>query len=224
MTRQLLFILMLTIAFAANAQEFNGGVSYQYISATQWNKIIQTYNFSRPFMIQKQPLFSGGGSVSFTKLFTKHKHISSGVCVSYAFVKSKSTNENFINTLNLHFINIGYTIRYGDIGKTRAAFGEISFSAATSGLFRNVNGASFIYDDAKSKAFGIGGNINFKAGYWINVNKKFDCAPYLNVGYCPYLYSPNTEVVINETHGLIGNNHTGIFNAQIGLMIRKHTN
>jgi hypothetical protein len=38
------------------------------------------------------------------------------------------------------------------------------------------------------------------------------------------LYSPNTEVVINETHGLIGNNHTGIFNTQIGLMIRKHTN
>jgi hypothetical protein len=37
MTRQLLFILMLTIASAANAQEINGGVSYQYIAANQWN-------------------------------------------------------------------------------------------------------------------------------------------------------------------------------------------
>lgn len=224
MTRQLLFILMLTIASAANAQEFNGGVSYQYISATQWNKIIQTYNFSRPFVVQKQPLFSGGGCVSFTKLFTTHKNISKGVSVSYALMKSKSVNENFINTLNLHFVNIGYTIRYGDIGKQKAAFGEVTFSAITSGLFRNVNDASFIYDDAKSKAFGIGGNINLKVGYWFDVSKKLDCAPYLTVGYCPYLYSPNTETVINETRGLIGKDHTGIINAQIGLMIRKNSN
>ena len=169
-------------------------------------------------------MFSGGGSASFTKLFATHKHISKGVSVSYAFMKSKSANENFINILNLHFINIGYSIRYSGISKLNAAFGELTFSAVTSGLFRNVNDASFIYDDAKSKAFGIGGNISFKVGYWFDVSKKLDCAPYLTVGYCPYLYSPNTEVVINETHGLIGNNHTGIFNAQIGLMIRKHTN
>lgn len=215
---------MLSIASAANAQEINGGVSYQYTAATQWNKIIQTYNFSRPFVIQKQPLFSGGGSVSFTKLFAKHKHISKGVSVAYAFMKSKSANEFLINVLNLHFINIGYSIRYSDIGKLKSSFGEVTFSATTSGLFRNVNGASFVYDDAKSKAFGIGGNINFKVGYWFDVSKKWDCSPYLNVGYCPYLYSPNTETVINETRGLIGNNHTGVFDAQIGLMIRKNAN
>jgi hypothetical protein len=111
-------------------------------------------------------------------LFATHKNISKGVSVSYALMKSKSSNENFINTLNLHFVNIGYTIRYGDIGKQKAAFGEVTFSAITSGLFRNVNDASFIYDDAKSKAFGIGGNINVKVGYWFGVSKKLDCAPY----------------------------------------------
>lgn len=222
--RQILYLLILSISTVANAQEINGGVSYQYIAATQWNKIIQTYNFSRPFIVRKQPLFSSGGGVSFIKLFAKHKHISNGISVSYAYMKSKSANENLINILNLHFLNIGYSLRYTNPNKFRNAFGELIFSVISSGLFRNVNGVSFVYDNAKSKAFGIGGNINFKVGYWYDINRKLDCSPFLSVGYCPYLYSPNTEAVINQTRGLIENNHTGIFNAQIGIMIRKKSN
>lgn len=224
MRRQILYLSILAISTVANAQEINGGVSYQYIAATQWNKIIQTYNFSRPFIVQKQPLFSGGVNASLTKTISNQKNISQGIGIAYTYMKSRSENENFINTLNLHFLNIEYSVRYSNINKLKNTFGELIFSAISSGLFRNVNAASFIYDDAKSKAFGIGGSINIKVGYWFDINRRIGCSPFFSAGYCPYLYSPNTEAVINETRNLVGNNHTGIFNTQIGLMIRKKSN
>jgi hypothetical protein len=37
------------------------------------------------------------------------------------------------------------------------------------------------------------------------------------LGYTPYIYSPNSEAVFNQTTGLVSNNWTGIFTTQVGL-------
>ena len=48
-TLVLLSLLLLKFCFSM-AQEFKIDVSYNYLYSNQWDKAIQTYNFSRPFV------------------------------------------------------------------------------------------------------------------------------------------------------------------------------
>jgi len=218
--RKITLILVLFFkTFLLKAQETNLGFSCDFISASQWNEMIQTYNTSRPFIINKQPLFSFGPGVSVSQTLISHKKISQGITISYSFLKSKAINENFTNTFNLHLLNLGYFIRYSYSEKGNGAFGELQISTISSGLFRNVDNVPFVYDDARSKAYGIGGNICLKAGYWFDKIKNLDFAPFFQVGYVPYLYAPNSESVINETSGITGKENTGIFNLKTGLLL-----
>ena len=42
------------------SQETHIGFSYEYLYCPQFDKAIQTYNFDRPFLNEKQPLFLNG--------------------------------------------------------------------------------------------------------------------------------------------------------------------
>jgi hypothetical protein len=69
----------------------------------------------------------------------------------------------------------------------------------------------------RSKAFGIGGDICLKAGYCLTLKNNYFLSPFISIGYIPYLYSPNSEAVINQTKELTSKNWTGILTTQIGL-------
>jgi hypothetical protein len=84
-------------------------------------------------------------------------------------------------------------------------------------LFRNVNDEPYEYDETRSKAFGIGSDICLKVGYYLKLKHKFYLSPFTSIGYTPYLYSPNSEALINQTKGLTSKNWTGILISQIGL-------
>ena len=65
--RTLFLLLFLFLFIDAQSQEIEVDLSYKYMFANNWDKAIQTYNFSRPFLTEKQPLFIHGinGSVSY---------------------------------------------------------------------------------------------------------------------------------------------------------------
>jgi hypothetical protein len=90
-------------------------------------------------------------------------------------------------------------------------------AATSSVIFRKVNGAPFVYDETKSKAFGIGGDVHLKFGYYFKLKNKIYLSPFISFAYTPYLYAPNHEAVINQTKGLVGNHWTGLLTTQIGL-------
>lgn len=69
----------------------------------------------------------------------------------------------------------------------------------------------------KARAFGIGGDISLKLGYKIKFNTQSIFSPFISLGYTPYLYSPNSETLINQTKGLASKNWTNILSTQIGL-------
>ena len=62
----IVIIVMIIVHFNSIAQEFKIDASYNYMFANQWDKAIQTYNFSRPFNYEKQPLL-----MHFPYFFTK---------------------------------------------------------------------------------------------------------------------------------------------------------
>jgi hypothetical protein len=122
-----------------------------------------------------------------------------------------------VNQYNLHFLNVGYIFRYESTEKLKGLTTDFILSASSSALFRNVNDEPFIYDEVRSKAFGIGGDLSVRTSYSFNIKNKFHLSPFVQVGYTPYLFSPNTEAVINQTRELVAPNFTDIFASRVGL-------
>jgi hypothetical protein len=212
-----LIVLLYLFLFTANnaiSQELKADISYKYMFANQWDKAVQTYNFSRPFNTEKQPLLIHGLNFSAAYIFNSQRKLQLGINLSYSYFRSNAENQNLTNTFNLHFINLGCILHYE---KWRELYTDLLISATSSGLFRVINGEPFVYDETKSKAFGIGAEVCFKIGYYIKLKNKFFISPFASVAYTPYFYSPNTETLINQTKGLLGKDWTGILNTQVGI-------
>ena len=216
-----LFLLLFLFPFSdTQAQEIEADLSYKYMFASKWDKAIQTYNFSRPFLTEKQPLFMHGINGSVSYIFKSENKFKQGINASYSHFSSYAENVNFVNQLNLHFLNIGYILRYESTEKLKGLTTDFILSASSSALFRNVNDEPFIYDDSRSKAFGIGADLSIKISYSFNLKNNIRLSPFIQVGYTPYLFSPNTEGVINQTTGLVAPNFTDVFSSQIGMKVR----
>lgn len=216
-----LFLLLFLFPFIdAQSQEIEVDLSYKYIFANKWDKAIQSYNFSRPFLTEKQPLFMHGINGSSSYIFKSENKFKQGINASYSHFTSYAENVNFVNQLNLHFLNVGYILRYESTEKWQGLTTDFLLSASSSALFRYVNDEPFIYDETRSKAFGIGGDFSIKTSYSFNLKNNIRLSPFIQVGYTPYLYSPNTEAVINQTTGLATPSFTGVFTSQIGVKVR----
>ena len=217
--RTLFLLLFLFLFIDAQSQEIEVDLSYKYMFAGNWDKAIQTYNFSRPFLKEKQPLLMHGINGSISYIFKSKKKFKQGINASYSHFTSYAENVNFVNQLNLHFLNIGYILRFESTEKWQGLTTDLILSASSSALFRNVNDEPFIYDEVRSKAFGIGGDLSIKTSYSFNLKNNIRLSPFIQIGYTPYLYSPNTEAAINQTKGLAAPNFTDIFASQIGVKV-----
>ena len=218
--RKLLLLLFLFPFIDAQSQEIETDLSYKYMFANNWDKAIQTYNFSRPFLTEKQPLFIHGINGSASYIFKSENKFKQGINASYSHFSSYAENVNFVNQYILHFLNVGYILRYENTEKLKGLTTDFLLSASSSALFRNVNDAPFIYDETRSKAFGIGGDLSIKTSYSFNLKNNIRLSPFIQLGYTPYLFSPNTEAVINQTTGLVAPNFTDVFSSQIGVRVQ----
>jgi hypothetical protein len=215
--RALFLLLFLFPLLDTQAQEIEAELSYKYMLASNWDKAIQSYNFSRPFLTEKQPLLMHGMNASVSYIFKSANKFKQGINASYSHFSSYAENVNFVNQYNLHFLNVGYIFRYESTEKLKGLTTDFILSASSSALFRNVNDEPFIYDEVRSKAFGIGGDLSVRTSYSFNIKNKFHLSPFVQVGYTPYLFSPNTEAVINQTRELVAPNFTDIFASRVGL-------
>ena len=218
--RALFILLFLFRLIDTQAQEIEADLSYKYMFASNWDKAIQSYNFSRPFLTEKQPLFMHGMNASVSYIFKSENKFEHGINASYSHFSSYAENLNFVNQYNLHFFNLGYMLRHESAGSFKGLSTDFILSASSIALFRNVNDEPFIYDDMRSKAFGIGGDLCVRTSYSFNIKNKIRISPFIQIGYTPYLFSPNTEAVINQTKGLAAPNFTDVFTSQIGLTLR----
>ena len=57
--------------------------------------MIKIYNFSRPFLTEKQPLIMHGLGPCISYIFKSQKKTKHGINLSYSYFKSSSGNENF---------------------------------------------------------------------------------------------------------------------------------
>lgn len=198
-------------------QGISVGLSYNYLYAKSLNKCIDVYNFSRPFLVDKQPRFIHGITGHLSYSFKKNKKTENGISVSYAHFGSEAKNTNYKNRFNFHLIHLNYFIRLLPLKKCNRFLGEFHLGLISSLLNRGLNNKWLIVYDNKLKSVGIGGYLGLKMSYYLNAQNKPQWAPFILLGYSPYIYAPNNEAVINATQQLITNTHLNIYHINVGI-------
>ena len=199
-----------------HAQKLSLDVSYKYMYAKQWDRSIQLYNFSRPWLIEKQPLFMHGVNAGFSYDVSSKKEFNHGLSVDFSFFRSVSKNKNMVNAINLYISNMGYFVRKDFRILHSNCYTEIRLALTVSGIFRRINQEPMLVDETQTRAFGIGSDIQVKFGYELPCLAGIKGSLFLAVSYAPYVYSPYSESVLNQTMGITNHYGTGIVGAQIG--------
>ena len=199
-----------------HAQKLSLDVSSKYMYAKQWDRSIQLYNFSRPWLIEKQPLFMHGVNAGFSYDVSSKKEFIHGLSVDFSFFRSVSENKNMVNAINLYISNMGYFVRKDFRILHSNCYTEIRLALTVSGIFRRINQEPMLVDETQTRAFGIGSDIQVKFGYELPCLAGIKGSLFLAVSYAPYVYSPYSESVLNQTMGITNHYGTGIVGAQIG--------
>jgi hypothetical protein len=200
----------------ANAQKFSMDVSYKYIYAKQWDRSIQLYNFSRPWLIEKQPLLIHGMNAGFNYALSTKQEVNHGFSVDLSFFRSVAENKNIANAINLYMSNIGYFARKDYSILHSNCYVDIRLALTVSGIFRRINQEPMLVDETQTRAFGIGSDIQVKFGYNLPCLARIKSSLFLAVSYAPFVYSPYSESVLNQTMGITNHYGTGIVGTQIG--------
>ena len=199
-----------------HAQKFSLDVSYKYMYAKQWDRSIQLYNFSRPWLLEKQPLFMHGLNAAFNYARSTKQDLNHGLSVDLSFFRSVAENKNMANTINLYISNLGYFVRKDFRILHSNCYADMRLALTACGLFRRVNQEPILVDDTQTRAFGIGSDVQVKFGYYLPCLAGIKGSLFLAVSYAPYVYSPYSESVLNQTMGITNHYGTGILGAQIG--------
>ena len=200
----------------ANAQKFSMDISYQYMYAKQWDRSIQLYNFSRPWLIEKQPLLIHGMNMGFNSALSIKQKLNHGLSGDLSFFSSSAANLNVLNTVHLFLGNIGYFAHKQMTIQSSSLYVEARVAMTISGLFRRTNQAPLLLDDKQVRAFGIGSQLQVKLGYYLPFFERVKSSLFVAIAYHPYIYSPYGESVLNQTMGITNHYGTGVVSAKIG--------
>lgn len=216
-TGRLLSIVFLTFCHLLYSQELSFGVAYNYLYSRQWDKAIQYYNSSRPFLEEKLPLLQHGLTVNSDFYFRSNTAAKHGIIASYSNTSIGADNSGLNVRIRMHQMQLGYSLKLENCFGWDQTF--LTFDAAVIGgkIVRLVNDKEFLYEEEKYGAYGAGGMLEAQMGYQFTLGEKGRLSPFMKLGYSPYYFFPGVEKVINQTQGLVYDKRTGLFSAQVGV-------
>lgn len=210
----LLFFTCL-LAWNGFGQELAIEVGYRCIENQQFDKSIQVYNQSRPFLSKKQALFRSGWGVKVAYYKSlKTTKFSFGGEMDYGNFESYTENVDFINDLQLHTLTPRFFSRYS---LQKALSCQFNFGIPLYGIFRQINGESVTNDGSTVKALGFGISIGPEFNYRIAFKNGLALEPTVGLEYCPVQFSPQGESVLNQTKGLYTSNFTSFVLFEAGV-------
>lgn len=217
--RNALLLLTVLLCGSLYSQEKTFSAGYCYFYSPQFDKAIQTYNFSHPELLNNQPLLQHGLGARFSIVFPSEKMLSHGFGVAYTLHGSTATNPNFETNLRLHLLRFNYVLAMHQPSCDAGAYASLSFSAVGGGLFRYVNNEA-VADDGKSfRGLGIGAEISGRYGYRFCIGETTAISPFVELAISPFYYSPNTEAVLNQTKTLATTQWSQYLVAQVGCSV-----
>ena len=209
-----IFFLSTNLSYS---QELKVGFGYSNLYSKQFDESIQTYNFSRPFLDEKQPLLNNGMNGSLSYLFKSKKQIKQGISANYSFFRSKAENANLDVKFAFNLFEFGYFLHFADKDKFGNFYSEFGINAVVGMLNKNLNQEPFIVDDTKVRSIQLGGTLNLDVGYQFKIGDKLNISPIVGVHFSPYFSSGRSEAVINQTTGLISKQYTSFWKIDFGI-------
>lgn len=216
----IVFIRILSVQGQTVQAEF----SYDYLYNKQWDRLIQTYNESRPFLEEKQPLFQHGMHVGTGYTFPSVSRVNHGIQLGYSLFLSGAENDGLENRLLLHSVTLNYQFVLDSLWKSPRlyCFGHTGVNG--SGVYRRINGEPFIVDEKRSKAWGIGASLEAGIGYHFPFGKRLTANPFASVHCLPGFYFPGIERVVNQTQGLVANDFSVALAFKVGIRLQLAIN
>lgn len=212
----ILIVLLSSLGTFSQAQEWQFGVGYRYHYAPEWDKAIQTYNFSRPFLEEKQPLLVSGTYLEASYRFKTNNNLGSGIQLAHSFVRSRSDSPNLETALNWHSLQLNYVLRYQP---SKLAL-DLEIGAIGGLLSRKVNGEVFEVDSEKKRAMGGSAQLGVTASYDIALTERSSLLPFVGLGYTPYYFAPETESILNQSQELTGEDYSALLTWKVGVRWR----
>ncbi|MCB9235577.1 MAG: hypothetical protein H6581_28230 [Bacteroidia bacterium] len=208
------------------AQQFSLGLSYQWLHASQWNKAVETYNFSRPFLTEKQPLLRSGVRLDAAWILRENGKFSWGPALAASFHHSAADNPNYDIAIHAFLLDLGVRLQYlVPIGQNSSL--NLSFTPAVTGamLTRSLNGEIVIVgpgeEDQPLRKAGVGLGLNFQLAFDLPMGQNWKISPLLGVNYDPMVWVSRSEVVFNEATVGELRSVTSLIRFQGGFAIRK---
>ena len=213
MRKIILFIVLFKTCYLP-AQQLAVEANGLYIYSGQWDRAIQTLNFSTP-QFGIQPLLQFGAGIGASYYF---KNLQQGLQLNYGLVQSVNEVPGRKTAFELHQLNLHYLYAPKLFKKETLHF-VISGGFVSTMLLKRINSAYYTYDDQLAKAVGIGPDFAVQFKYTLGVGDAFKWQPFIRAGYSPFLWSPKSEAIINHTNGMSSNDYTMLLRAQVGIEI-----
>ncbi|MEQ9204993.1 MAG: hypothetical protein RLO09_20535 [Cyclobacteriaceae bacterium] len=214
-----LLIVCLFFFFSSIAQEIRFGLGYDQLYAKELDRLIQTYNFTRPFLDESQPLISNGTQAQLSYIFdTQKKNWSSGVALSHSYNWSSANSTGADVRFNFNTIKLGYLLHFENDKAMKGLFFDGIISGNIGLLTKRMNQETFKVDGETLQSWHFGGQVQLNMGYKIALNRGFHISPYVGIGYAPYMTEGQAEVVINQTSTLVDQEYDAMMNWNLGLM------
>ena len=213
-----LLVLGCITPLLTHAQEHQVDVGYRYLYAPRWDRIVQTYNVSRPFLDELQPLLQHGIGMGYAYFFPGERRLRSGLSIGYDRFISHADASGLESRIRLHQLRVGYTARILPQDRESPWQVEVGVSVLGNHLSRLVNDATIEDDELRPRSLGIGAHLNVLLGRRFAWGETRWILPYVSANVAPYVYHPTAEVVLNQTQGLVAGD--GAFMLMVGAGVK----
>jgi hypothetical protein len=202
------------------AQEHHFDLGYRYLYAPAWDRMVRTYNLSRPFLDAQQALLQHGIGVGYARSFAGERRIRSGVAIGYDRFISHAEATGLESRIRLHQLRIAYTARI--LPKDLESPWQLEAGVGLFGnhLSRLVNNAPIADEELRPRSLGLGADLNLLVGRRFPWGEHRWVVPYIALHMAPYVHQPTAEVVLNQTRGLVAGNGTFMLMASAGLRLQ----
>jgi hypothetical protein len=177
---------------------------YQNLTAFEWNKAVRTYNFSRPFLENKQPLIQQGFGIGYSKLKSKKENRLSGFEFSLSGYRSAVKNENYEVALNALTLGMGYEFRFDELfEKSEMNFLLVpKMQAIGLGRWQDGDLVALEFEESTTRLLTVGACLGLGTAVQIPVGKKSsEKLTYLKLGleYYPFWWTYQSQVLLNQS-------------------------
>jgi len=222
-----MLLLLCMMALPAQAQHYGGSLAYGRVSIPQWNRAIEVYNFSRPYLLEPLETYSSNIHLQGYWLQRPYEKVSLGPMINYTRNCLNGKAPNLRVDVHVQRLELDALVRLRKVAfkkELNSFFMDLSPGIHLAYLTRRHNGKAIftVSDEAilkRVRSLGIGIGLGFKIGYSLYFSRQLLVSPFALIKYTPLMYAKNSINVLNQLtmDGL--RDHSMVYDFRVGIEV-----